>query len=199
MLAAAVALAPERVCYAWIARAPGSFRAWCARKRVARLGEPVLVVRRLFYGFKVVQLSVFAGWWLAQVDSRPLLSSDDIAVAVGIALIVTGQGLNALVFYRLGATGVFYGSRLGYTVAWCREFPFSVMSHPQYVGTVLSIWGLFLTVCFPQDDWFVVPTLETTYYLIGARLEETDHDDGPDEHDRLVDRNRFRASTAATS
>jgi hypothetical protein len=36
-------LSVERVCYAWIARAPASFRDWCAPPVVAWLGEPVAV------------------------------------------------------------------------------------------------------------------------------------------------------------
>ena len=198
MLAAAVALAPERLCYAWIARAPHAFQAWCARPSVAWLGEPILIVRRFFYGFKIVQLSVFASWWLAGLREPLPVSPDDAALAVGVALVATGQLLNVSVFYRLGATGVFYGDRLGYTVPWCRDFPFSLMAHPQYVGTVLSIWGLFLALCFPQDDWFVIPALETVYYVVGARLEDPTGDDGPDESDRLVDQSRFRPSSAAT-
>ena len=42
---------------------------------------------------------------------------------------------------------------------------------PQYVGTVLSIWGFFLVMRFPHDDWLVLPVLETIYYTLGARLE----------------------------
>jgi methylene-fatty-acyl-phospholipid synthase len=77
-----------------------------------------------------------------------------------------------MVFYRLGAVGVFYGNRLGHTIPWCRTFPFSCLSHPQYVGTVLSIWGLFLAMRFPQPDWFVLPALETAYYVARAHLEQ---------------------------
>jgi hypothetical protein len=45
-------LSVERVCYAWIAWAPASFRDWCARPVLAWLGEPVAVVRALFFAFK---------------------------------------------------------------------------------------------------------------------------------------------------
>ena len=92
-------------------------------------------------------------------------------LAVAAALMGFGQLLNFGVFYRLGAVGVFFGDRLGHAVPWCREFPFSWVSHPQYVGTVLTIWGLFLAVRFPQPDWFLLPVLETVYYALGARLE----------------------------
>ena len=160
------------VCYAWVVRAPWSFRRWCARSVTLRTRSPVVVLRRLFYGFKLLQLSVFAIWCLVNGDGRMALAPSDVAVVVGLALIIAGQFLNAMVFYRLGATGVFYGDRLGHALPWCRDFPFSLMTHPQYVGVVLSIWGLFLALRFPYDDWFLVPALETVYYVLGARLED---------------------------
>ena len=173
LLFAAALLSLERACYAGIARSPGAFRRLCTHPSLARLGEPVAIVRRLFYGFKVLQLSVFAGWcWLHQPDLAAPPDGGPVALAIGAGLIVAGQLLNASVFYRLGSVGVFYGNILGHEVAWCREFPFSVLAHPQYVGTVLSIWGLFLALRFPHDDWFVLPALETVYYVVGARLED---------------------------
>ena len=75
-------------------------------------------------------------------------------------------------FRRLGKIGVFYGNRLGYHVPWCRNFPFSLMPHPQYVGAILSIWGFFMTIRFPYDDWFILPLLQTAQYAAGAYLEQ---------------------------
>ena len=87
-------------------------------------------------------------------------------------MIVVGQSLNFSVFYRLGTIGVFYGNRFGYEIPWCREFPFSLLQHPQYIGTLLSIWGFFLAMRFPHDDWYLLPTLETGYYVLGAYFEQ---------------------------
>jgi methylene-fatty-acyl-phospholipid synthase len=130
-------------------------------------------VQQLFYGFKVVQLSVFLGWCYVHADASLAASPHDVvALGVGGALILIGQTLNLCVFYRLGVVGVFYGDRLGYEVPRCRDFPFSVLAHPQYVGTVLSIWGFFLALRFPHDDWIVLPALETLYYAVGAALED---------------------------
>ncbi len=42
---------------------------------------------------------------------------------------------------------------------------------PQYVGTVLFIWGFIVATRFPGQDWILLPTLETTYYVVGAWLE----------------------------
>jgi hypothetical protein len=78
-------------------------------------------------------------------------------LAAGVVLIIIGQALNGLVFYRLGRVGTFYGDRLGHDVVWCEAFPFSALTHPQYVGTVMSIWGFFLVTRFPHDDWYLLP------------------------------------------
>ena len=76
------------------------------------------------------------------------------------------------VFNRLGKVGVFYGNQVrATTVSWCRRFPFTWFEHPQYVGTVLAIWGFFFLMRFPAPDWILVPLLESVYYAAGARLE----------------------------
>ena len=33
------------------------------------------------------------------------------------------------------------GFKLGHTIPWVEGFPFNVVNHPQYVGSVLSVWG----------------------------------------------------------
>jgi protein-S-isoprenylcysteine O-methyltransferase Ste14 len=171
LLIAALLLAVERVSYVWIARAPRSFRRWCARPAVARLGEPVAVVRALFIGFKVLQATVFVGWCLALGDGSPA-PRDGVAWGLGLLLMLVGQVLSVLVFHRLGRVGIFFGDRLGYEVPWCRAFPFSVLAHPQYVGAVMTIWGFFLITRFPHDDWILLPALETVFYVAGAYLED---------------------------
>lgn len=171
LLGAAVALTLERACYVWIARAPTSFLAWCARPAVARLGPPVAVVEKLFCGFKVIQAAVFTAWCFSHGSLA--LTADAWALAAAAVLILAGQVLNVSVFYRLGRIGVSFGDGLGYRLPWCRSFPFSLLSHPQYVGDVMTIWGIFLAMRFPHADWSALPILETAYYVVGAVLEES--------------------------
>jgi protein-S-isoprenylcysteine O-methyltransferase Ste14 len=113
----------------------------------------VTVVAVLFAAFKVGHL---AGW---------------PALAMAGVLLIAGQALNFGVFYRLGTTGVFFGDRLGHEAPWCRAFPFSWIAHPQYVGTVLTIWGLFLATRFPHPDWYVLPGVATVFYAVSAHFE----------------------------
>jgi hypothetical protein len=172
---AAALLGAERICYVWIARAPERFRALCAGSLLSMGDDPITAVAWLFYGFKVVQFAVFAWWCYVFGHGLPVPDRDVSAAATGAAAILVGQVLNLSVFYRLGRVGVFYGGQFGYPVRWTQGFPFSLFKHPQYVGTVLSIWGFFLVARYPQDDWWLLPALETIYYGIGAVLEDAPH------------------------
>ena len=160
----AVLLSLERIAYIVIWHWPEGFRRWSAV-----FGEPVAVVRGLFLAFKVIQAGVFAAW-IAWHGVRP--PDDPVTIVVALGLIITGQVLNAGVFAALGHAGVFYGNRFGHDLPWRTGFPFSLVSHPQYVGTVLSIWGLFVLTRFPGPDWYILPALETAFYIAGARYEQ---------------------------
>jgi methylene-fatty-acyl-phospholipid synthase len=169
----ATLLSVERIAYVLIWREPSTFKRWSTRPALKAFGGPVEVLMLLFVAFKVLQLAVFVGWHLAVGDGTLWpYSRDPVVVATGAALISAGQVLNLSVFKRLGKVGVFYGNRLGYTVSWCRRFPFTWFEHPQYVGTVIAIWGFFVAIRFPAPDWMLIPLLETVYYAAGARLEQ---------------------------
>ena len=168
---AAVLLSTEHICYVWIYRAPGAFGEMCAGTPILP-SEPTDALRTLFTGFKVLQIGVFV-WWCLVHSGGTLWPIDAPAWAVGLgaALIAAGQALNVGVFWRLGHTGVFYGNRFGYQVPWCESFPFTIAAHPQYVGSVLAIWGVFLILRFPHGDWLFLPVLESGYYALLARFE----------------------------
>jgi len=176
LIGAALLLSLERLTYAWAWRRPGRFSALAARLPDTPFGSPVELLHAIFWAFKGLQLAVFVGWcewWggghaLVDLLAHPLHSP---ARVLGVVLVALGQLLNASVFLRLGKTGVFYGARFGRAVPWCRDFPFSLLRHPQYVGAVMSIWGFFMLTRFPHADWAVLPALETVYYAAGARLE----------------------------
>ena len=168
-LVVALLLSLERVFYIWVRRHPETFSALCRRPALRFLGTPVDGVQRFFYVFKVIQIGVFLLWcgYFGDGTIGPAWP-----MAAGSVLILVGQVLNFSVFYRLGKVGVYYGSRFGHEVPWCRDFPFSLLKHPQYVGAIVSIWGFFLIMRFPHGDWFVLPVLETVYYALGAHYEQ---------------------------
>lgn len=168
---AAVLLAVERVSYVWIWHRPERFRA-AVRAWGGASFDPIDALEWMFRGFKLIQLAVFLGWALWFDGGRLVLhGTQPIPCLVAVLLGTLGQALNLGVFLRIGRAGVFYGVRFGHAVPWCTKFPFSVVDHPQYIGTVLSIWGFFLLLRFPEPDWFVLPLLESFYYALGAHFE----------------------------
>ncbi len=171
LVVAGALLALERACYVWIARRPRSFRAWAARPSIARLGEPVAVVEKLFYAFKILQAVVFVGWCYLY-DPSLMPSAPPAVIAMAVVVLLAGQSLVMTGFYRLGRVAVFFGDRLGYDAPWCSAFPFSVVPHPQYLGAVTSIWAFFAVMRYPHADWYLIPLVETIYYVVGATLEE---------------------------
>ena len=52
-----------------------------------------------------------------------------------------GQVLNAGIYRAIGHKGVYYGFKLGHTIPWVDGFPFTVVRHPQYVGSVATVVG----------------------------------------------------------
>lgn len=173
MLAGAAALLSlERVCYVWVWRRPDRFGWLCRSCGLSGALAGPAGLRWLFYGFKALQGLVFLAWCVRHGGGVLWPSpAPPWAIGIGVALIAGGQVLNASVFHRLGVDGVFYGCRFGREVAWCDAFPYSWFAHPQYVGAVLSIVGLFLVLRYPRPDWFVLPVLEAAYYGIGATFE----------------------------
>ena len=167
---AVVVLSLERLAYAAIWRRPAGFLKLCHTWLPQT--PPVDVLARLFMLFKILQCLVFVIWWIAHGDGLRPATREPGPLIVGTTMVVAGQILNLAVFVRLGRAGVFYGSRLGEPVPWRAGFPFSWFRHPQYVGTVVSIWGAFIAMRYPAVDWSVIPALETVYYAVGAYVED---------------------------
>jgi len=172
VITAALLLAIERISYVLIWRFPERFRQACHNARWPGMREPVEALSRLFLIFKLIQIGVFVAWWTI-FDQRfpPLPSAPGWMLLVAAIALCLGQLLNFSVFWRLGKVGVFYGNRLGHQVPWVEGFPFSLIPHPQYVGTLISIWAVFLIMRYPHPDWFILPLIETVFYLLAMRFE----------------------------
>jgi methylene-fatty-acyl-phospholipid synthase len=172
LLLASFLLSFERLGYLLAWHRPQTFMNWGARMRIAN--DPVSALERLFYAFKLLQLIVFGSWIFVYSDSVvPLPMGSPMSQGLAIALLVTGQILNLSTFWTLGRNGVFYGARFGHNIPWRSGFPFSICPHPQYLGTVMSIWGLFLLFRYPAADWYLIPAVETVFYWLGAYFERS--------------------------
>mmetsp|Transcript_7454 Transcript_7454/g.14669 ORF Transcript_7454/g.14669 Transcript_7454/m.14669 type:complete len:192 (-) Transcript_7454:418-993(-) len=92
---------------------------------------------------------------------------------IGVIIGAFGQALNSGVYRSLGIEGVYYGFKLGCKIPWVEGYPFNVVSHPQYVGSVLSIWAAFLI--FSTQLPTAVLTLAiywTSLYFITGVIEQ---------------------------
>ena len=56
------------------------------------------------------------------------------------------QALNVGIYRAIGHEGVYYGFKLGHNIPWHDGFPFNLVPHPQYVGSVLTVWGVVALV-----------------------------------------------------
>jgi methylene-fatty-acyl-phospholipid synthase len=184
VLGAAAVLSLERITYLWIWCQPEKFRSLGQWLWPNLVGRPVEGLQFLFYCFKITQCVVFIAWCWFFGGGRILPTElNGWALALGCLLLTIGQLLNASVFYRLGKKGVFYGNRFGYRVNWCYGFPFSFFEHPQYAGALMSIWGFFLIMRFPNADWYWLPALESVYYGLSAHLESAGKNTLTTQHD----------------
>lgn len=98
------------------------------------------------------------------------ISLTAVTVPLSVVLVGFGQYLNYAVFQKLGVYGVFYGNVYGYKTPWVTGFPYNVVGHPQYVGVMLTVLGIFV-LWSSQPLWYVMPVITATYYLIEILIE----------------------------
>ncbi len=147
--------------------------------------------------FAVLQFSMVSLWWLADEWGVPQISKVPTThLLLGVGLVGVGQvrfclvhsadtieqkndepsvlqTLNVSMYNAIGKKGVYYGEKLGSKVPWCTSFPFSVVSHPQYVGSVLSIWGVFALVYAQGPATLcIVATYWTWLYFVTGLIEQ---------------------------
>lgn len=78
---------------------------------------------------------------LRKPSGLDLLAVSPLQWIACLAIGAAGQSLNAGIFNAIGHAGVYYGFKLGHQIPWVDGFPFNVVSHPQYVGAVMSVWA----------------------------------------------------------
>lgn len=92
-----------------------------------------------------MQFAAVALWVACSLPRGLCVDARRIGLAqwlLALALAGYGQSLNAGIFAAIGKVGVYYGFKLGHRVPWVTGWPFDTVSHPQYVGSVLTVWAL---------------------------------------------------------
>jgi hypothetical protein len=93
---------------------------------------------------------------------------------VTLALFGYGQSLNAGIFAAIGHVGVYYGFKLGHKVPWVTGWPFDTVAHPQYVGSVLSVWALIALLWgqLPGSSLLALGLYWTALYVVTGAHEQ---------------------------
>mmetsp|Transcript_160908 Transcript_160908/g.283531 ORF Transcript_160908/g.283531 Transcript_160908/m.283531 type:complete len:230 (+) Transcript_160908:69-758(+) len=150
-----VGIAFNYIMHAMIWNCPQNFTAISKQVPLNMLGShPVDVFASLEVVAKLVQgasLLLFLGPTLCGEAVAAVLASPLWCWVAAAGLAGLGQTLNVAMYQAIGNAGVYYGFKLGRTVPWAYGFPFNVgLRHPQYVGVVLTLWGLLtLLLCEP--------------------------------------------------
>jgi len=125
-------------------------------KELNKEGQEPEFILSAVSAFKVVQVAVFGSWYYLHFGFNlpPAQPSPQVAL-VSLVVFAVGQILNLSVWYQIGKDGVCYGVKYGRTIPWCTSFPYNVLSHPQYTGAILTVWGIFgLLAQSAPNDWF---------------------------------------------
>lgn len=163
-----LALASPHILYALIWLRPN---AW--RKPFGDKSTDALAV--VATGLKVLQGAACWLWLSGQRNGDLCLDFSSVqawrwytcAVLVG-----AGQTLNIGTYLTLGRTGVYYGSKLGHSIPWVNGFPFSLVSHPQYFGSALTLWGAGALASAFQPLCWNVTLYWTALYAATALIED---------------------------
>ena len=173
-LFAAFVFSLKRLFYAWAFFRPQQVQLLAQSRMLQPYGlDPVRIVEFSFYLFHTLQAFVIIYWCYHFSGSLlPDLGKSPVFFVLAIIALFIGIVLNAGVFLQLGRRGVFYGNRFGHDIPFCTGFPFSIVRHPQYFGSVLVLWSIFFIMRFPNEDWWWIPAFETASYILGSKLEE---------------------------
>lgn len=153
--------------YFWIWTNPAQFTRLCKYDPVSTLANTAVLIKCLQYATAV--------WWFLNHGPvvNPLLNMKTFVLGAVCALF--GQILNLSVYKTLGKAGVYYGSRLGQPCKWVTGFPFNTVPHPQYVGSVLTIWGITILMATQQHieaGFITLQLVWTSYYYITGVFEQ---------------------------
>lgn len=157
--------------YFWIWVNPSAFTRFT---RSINQKDPVAFLANSATFIKFLQFSM-ALYWASNHGAIPNPMDNLKTLVLGGVFFAIGQILNIAVYQTLGRNGVYYGSRLGQPCPWVTGFPFNTVPHPQYVGSVLTIWGLTILLATESHISSGLITLQviwTSYYFITGVFEQ---------------------------
>lgn len=97
-------------------------------------------------------------------------------IVFGFEFFFIGQLLNSSVYKALGEKGVYYGAQLGHKLPWVVGFPFTVVSNAQYLGSVMTYWGVIVLVATEhsiEKGLYGVGVATTLFYIFSSYVESS--------------------------
>ena len=99
----------------------------------------------------------------------PMTETPPPLCGIAAFLLVYGCSLNIHVHSVLGTTGIYYGYELGLikegSFKKFTDYPYSIMSHPQYIGAALQILGGVALWGFKNDLTSRIDVLAAGFYM----------------------------------
>lgn len=171
-------LGPERLVYGFVYHFTPSFRKLAGMPSSGK--ADLTIMHALVSSFKVVQVATVLYDLLPKTGytipfGRMFGDSESLVrVAAGVVLVAIGQVLNVSIYQAIGSVGVHYGRELGHDVPWCEGWPFTVLSNPQYIGVVLTFWGIYmmLSPTWWDVEWYAIPLVISFWYAMSMNVLE---------------------------
>lgn len=162
--------------YSYIWLYPDKYKNLCENKKK----DPIKMYAYTSFSIKVIQIifmiSMATYYKGPEVLLMDLTNLSPSRWLVSFLLISIGQTLNFCVYNKIGLDGVYYGFKLGRQVDWVEGFPFNIGTrHPQYVGAILSWWGLFnmfISSSFLYNGYMMLCLMTCSIYLAVAVVEQ---------------------------
>tara|TARA_B110000091_G_C13607898_1_gene387496 strand:- start:294 stop:731 length:438 start_codon:yes stop_codon:yes gene_type:complete len=90
-------------------------------------------------------------------------------LGIKMTFIIAGQILNLAVYDQLGLEGVYYGSQFR-DLPIIKSFPYTVCSNPQYVGCILTYYGILLF--YPCQEVLMISLYGILWYMATTEIEK---------------------------
>lgn len=88
---------------------------------------------------------------------------------IKVALIIIGQILNLTVYNKLGLEGVYYGGQFK-KLPMITSFPYNITPNPQYIGCMLTQYGVFLF--YPYREMLIISVYSMLWYILTSEIEK---------------------------
>lgn len=131
--------------------------------------------RDFVFAQKTAIMCLTAFYWLDMDLFYATLATQNgkLFYAFAFGLVLLGAHLNAAVYGKIGANGVYYGFKMGKHVPWVTGYPFNIWRHPQYTGAAAIYGGYALLVNYLSAGVWITILFQCWAYAVTGIMEES--------------------------